>query len=344
MDLLSRLRIPRPRPAGLAALAAFACAASCAVLGLARNGPARFAFSHAIHVEREGLDCANCHEDLAVSDAPGMPHPDTCDACHAELDADKAPERTVASLFDGDRFRAARAAALGDEPIFSHLRHVQAGLDCNACHRGVESNEVVGPELGVGMASCTSCHEARGVAGTCATCHREIDAGWKPENHAHEWKRLHGRCARASSDRPDESCQLCHEESTCARCHLVEPPANHTAAWRLRAHGFAARMDRQNCAACHMPDSCDRCHAETEPQSHVGPWGDGLSTHCLGCHFPLASNGCVTCHKATPGHLQAVPKPAWHTPAMNCTQCHKPGQGEPLPHVDKGDNCNLCHL
>ena len=50
----------------------------------------------------------------------------------------------------------------------------------------------------------------------------------------------------------------------------------------------------------------------------------------------------MVCHKDTRSHALAAPKPAWHTPAMNCRQCH--GVSQPLPHVDKGDNCNLCHL
>jgi hypothetical protein len=101
-------------------------------------------------------------------------------------------------------------------------------------------------------------------------------------------------------------------------------------------------MDRESCAVCHQRDFCDRCHASTEPMNHVGAFGGTLSTHCLGCHFPLsAEEGCGVCHKATPSHLLAAPKPPDHVPGMNCLQCH--GIQQPLPHVDKGDDCNTCH-
>ena len=78
------------------------------------------------------------------------------------------------------------------------------------------------------------------------------------------------------------------------------------------------------------------------PDSHGGNWGGTQSVHCLTCHFPLSGESCAVCHKGTPSHLEAAPKPDWHTPAMNCRQCH--GVGQPLPHVDKGDDCNACHL
>ena len=98
-------------------------------------------------------------------------------------------------------------------------------------------------------------------------------------------------------------------------------------------------MDRQNCAACHESSSCERCHAETLPLNHRGLWGGTKSVHCVTCHFPLAAEGCVTCHQDTASHELAPPKPSWHDPASNCRTCHL----ATLSHVDNGSNCNLCH-
>ena len=107
-------------------------------------------------------------------------------------------------------------------------------------------------------------------------------------------------------------------------------------------------MDRQGCAVCHEPDSCDRCHAEVLPMNHRGLWGAPQDSHCLSCHFPLQSEGCIVCHKDAASHLLATPLPLNplppippHNPAMNCRQCH--GISAPLPHMDKGDECTLCH-
>ena len=75
--------------------------------------------------------------------------------------------------------------------------------------------------------------------------------------------------------------------------------------------------------------------------SHTGSFGGTTSNHCVGCHLPLATTECYTCHKSTPSHETATPLPAGHTAGMNCRMCH--GHGQPLPHADKGDACSTCH-
>jgi hypothetical protein len=57
---------------------------------------------------------------------------------------------------------------------------------------------------------------------------------------------------------------------------------------------------------------------------------------------PLQGDSCFVCHKGTPSHLMAAPKPPNHSPAMDCRSCH--GLSEPLPHFDNGDDCNTCHF
>ena len=316
-------------------------AAGCMLLS-SLVGERALAFSHSVHVADQGLECVNCHENVEMEDDPGMPGPDVCELCHVEIDEEKPPERRIDTLFEESVYSAARVALLDDEVIFSHVQHTQAIEDCGACHTGIETNERVGAALAVDMAACISCHTGQGIAAECATCHTYLDVDTEPQSHHHNWDKRHGKVVRAHSELTRDNCAICHQESTCAECHMSEPPANHSNAWRRRTHGVAAMMDRDNCAACHLPDSCDRCHAETLPRSHVGSFGAPRSRHCLSCHFPLKGEGCFTCHKETPSHSLAAPKPAWHTPAMNCRQCH--GISQPLPHVDKGDNCNLCHL
>jgi hypothetical protein len=56
----------------------------------------------------------------------------------------------------------------------------------------------------------------------------------------------------------------------------------------------------------------------------------------------LSSTSCGVCHKGTPSHALATPLPPDHVPGMNCRMCH--GNGQPLPHVDNGDSCTLCHM
>jgi hypothetical protein len=329
-------------------LATIACAAlmaatgaGCMLLG-GSKGERHLAFSHEIHVRGQGLACANCHADAKRKDDPGMPSLDQCTTCHEEIDAEKPNEKHVDTLFQDETFRALHASALDKELVFSHKRHATAGLECATCHSGIETNERVVASMHLTMDSCTRCHTTKAVPAECATCHREVDAHWAPDSHHHNWKRAHGGIVRSRSAETADRCALCHTESTCVACHLDEPPENHNNFWRLKGHGLAAMIDRENCAACHQSDSCERCHREVIPQTHVGMWSSVKATHCLSCHLPLSSNGCVACHKDTPGHLTAQPKPPDHFPGQNCRQCH--GTFAPLPHVDNGSDCNACHF
>jgi hypothetical protein len=335
--------VPRGVHVFAGAVAALAAAgAGCALLG-GGGGPARFAFSHRIHVDGQELECENCHESAAVDEDPGMPYLDTCWLCHAELDEEKPPDRTAESLFDADeQFLAARVCRVSDEVIFSHLLHVEALGDCAACHAEIIDGSAVEPAAALLMADCTDCHAALGVASDCATCHLVERADRAPASHSLGWTREHGPTVRARLEGTRNDCSICHTEASCNECHQIMPPRNHTTAFRRGLHGIHASMERQSCDACHQPATCDACHQTTAPMSHVGPWGGTKSTHCTACHLPLQYESCSLCHKALTSHFLATPKPSWHTPFMDCRQCH--GMGQALPHVDNGDDCNSCHF
>jgi len=329
----------RVRALLLAVLVLFT-AAGCALVGMFGTGSKPFAFSHRLHFGEQKLACVDCHRGADNADDPGMPSAAQCKLCHSELDAKKPPDRHVALLFEGRNYLGAHASRLADEVRFSHKQHV-AGQQCSACHTGIETNEVIEPSMAITMGDCQKCHAERNVANQCATCHQQIDTNWVPGTHGRQWPRLHGQTVRAHTDGVVNQCTLCHQESSCTQCHLDVPPANHNNYFRLRGHGLCARVDRQQCSVCHRSDSCDSCHNETRPMSHVGNWGAPRDNHCMGCHFPVQDNSCSTCHKGTPSHATATPLPPGHNPAMNCRQCH--GVTQPLPHVDKGDQCTLCH-
>lgn len=320
-------------------VALVSCAAGCLLAG---RGTPRFAFSHAEHVGEQDLECVSCHADAGRQEAPGMPTPDTCEVCHDELDRAKPVENQVASLFEGEQFRAAHALVLAEELVFSHARHVAALRDCRLCHADVAESSG-GAVATFVMDRCTECHAERGVASDCSTCHTRVDTTAAPASHARNWKRAHGRCVRSGSTETGDRCSLCHQESTCIACHGSEPPENHTTFWLQRGHGLSARMDRQSCATCHREDSCATCHAESPPSNHTASFGAPESRHCVSCHFPLRDTGCAVCHRDTPSHTSATPKPddPVHVSGQNCRQCH--GLSVSLPHVDNGDDCNACH-
>ena len=275
-----------------------------------------------------------------------MPRPAQCGICHAGLDAEKPPERKVATLFEGGEFLAAHAGRQSEEIVFSHQSHVARGTACTACHAKVAADEgalaVRRGDLLMSMDTCIDCHAATSgpKADDCAGCHSVIRAGVAPPSHHANWTRYHGSVVRGRSSERTDQCALCHKESECTDCHQIQLPASHNNYWRLRGHGLTASMDRQSCATCHDSDSCQRCHEDIRPQSHVGGFGAPMDRHCLSCHEPLRSTTCGVCHSGTPSHEQATLPPD-HTTAMNCRMCH--GQGQPMPHVDNGQSCVTCH-
>jgi hypothetical protein len=329
----------REHRARIAFAAMLSCVVGCMLLGEDQKteelGPA---FSHATHVG-QGLECSDCHGDADEAE-PRMPSAAQCQLCHAELDVEKPVDEQALTVL------AASAARVGPwdggDVIFAHVPHVSLEMECVTCHAGIETSERVEADEHLSMDDCMRCHDQRGTSNACATCHTVLGTDVEPQSHAHDWLRAHGRDVRAGGVERTDRCDLCHTENECLTCHTQVPPENHTNFWRLRGHGVAASMDRQTCAVCHREDSCSSCHAEVMPLSHGGMWGGSKSTHCLSCHFPLKGESCFVCHKSTPSHQLAPPKPPDHTPGMNCIMCH--GNGAPLMHADKGDNCNQCHL
>ncbi|MBK8976691.1 MAG: cytochrome c3 family protein [Planctomycetes bacterium] len=336
-------RLPTPKALAIGLLATVA---GCAFFALsdADSGPA---FNHKKHAE-EGLECDMCHDTVSSEDAPGMPVLDACMQCHSGIDTEETPpEKQPSAFFDADgKLVNPRRTRLSDEVIFSHLRHVNAELDCAACHGDMTESERVDDSVAVSMADCMACHEqsstpTRQVPNDCATCHSHLGPNGAPQTHDHNWQRRHGQVVRAHTDGLVNQCSLCHTEASCQDCHRDQQPQSHNNYFRLRGHGVHASVDRESCTACHRTDFCDRCHRESVPLSHAGSFGAPRNNHCLGCHEPLRSSSCYTCHKDAPSHRMAPPKPPDHVASMNCRLCH--GVGLTLPHVDNGSDCNACH-
>lgn len=336
LGVRSGVRVRSSRKVQLLAVLGGLSLLGCAILGgnAEREGPG---FSHRLHIEEQGLTCAFCHGREVGGKPPAMPDKDVCQTCHkTEPDI-----RMLAGYFTDWKLQRPPVGSLDEELNFVHAQHSVTLGDCGECHTGIDSSERIEFSDRVEMSECMDCHADRKISNDCGVCHKEIGRDWAPTNHGDAWKKFHGQVARMRSDVIEENCSLCHSESTCVQCHQVEEPEGHNNFFRLRGHGMIASMDRASCAACHRSDFCERCHQETTPLSHRGNWGSPTNQHCLGCHFPLPSEGCITCHKSMPSHQTAAPKPADHFATMNCRQCH--GVSVPLPHVDDGSDCNFCH-
>ena len=284
-----------------------------------------------------------------------MPTYENCKECHEDVDKEAKPEKHATTFFDADGKRGlwSPSRAIDPEVIFPHGKHVLAKeKKCEACHADVVASTGQSTSTYLDMDACIACHKRDAPQyNQCETCHREVRMDRAPKSHHLGWKREHGRLVREGTLSPDElpkDCSLCHKRSDCDMCHQAELPANHTNFFRLRGHATMASFDRDRCRVCHTTDSCFLCHQNTKPQNHTGTWGAPFDRHCYGCHLPLQSfedQGCYVCHKSTPGHASAPPKPSNAVHMTNnpnqCRVCHMPGQL--LHHPDNGDSCLLCH-
>ncbi len=321
---------------------------ACAVLdskhrALKPEGPH---FDHKYHLGR-GIDCSDCHGE-EDQEWKAMPTLESCNECHEDIDGEKPHEQRASAFYDTEgKGKWVRATALASEVVFSHSAHLQKSQDCTTCHQDVAESTFISADLALDMAECIDCHERQAPQqNDCASCHREIRKDRAPPSHRLGWTTQHGRVARMGGFDPlPEQCSICHTRSSCDGCHKAEPPRNHTNLFRLRGHAASASIDRDRCFVCHRTDSCVLCHQSALPRSHRGAWRAPFNRHCFGCHLPLeqfGEEGCAVCHRATPSHDMAPPRPGnpvhMTMSLAACRACHTP-----MPHPDNGQSCLICH-
>ncbi len=130
--------------------------AAGAVTGEALEQP--IGFSHYLHAGELAIDCQYCHTEARKSIHSGVPPLQVCMGCHAHVktyspEVQKIhqywcgqPKCTVEEDALGQPIRNAAAQPppwqkvhdLPDYVVFSHKRHVGAGVDCTECHGQVK--------------------------------------------------------------------------------------------------------------------------------------------------------------------------------------------------------------
>ncbi len=133
------------------------------------------AFNHRKHVRENKIDCSTCHQYFDTQTFSGLPAIDVCATCHSEPLGKSAEEQKVVKLVRDNRPVVWNSLFRQPSHIFySHRRHiVKAKLKCERCHGDIA--DTVTPPVRVvrlKMNDCIACHEARGVAADCTTCHR----------------------------------------------------------------------------------------------------------------------------------------------------------------------------
>lgn len=154
-----------------------------AALAVACNGAREqpVPFNHALHAGTNKTPCETCHEHAADRAHAGLPRLEVCMDCHKNItpksEAGAAHVEGMRRLFkEGGDLMWVRVYELPAHVYFSHQRHTEiAGLECKTCHGDMLALSAPPPRpiaRTLQMDNCLACHEARGVTGDCAACHR----------------------------------------------------------------------------------------------------------------------------------------------------------------------------
>jgi hypothetical protein len=131
------------------------------------------AFSHRVHAGDNEIGCTMCHAYAARAPVAGAPSVGRCRGCHRFVDKEKPEVQKILKAYDdGKTIAWSRVHRLPDHVYFTHERHVQAGLECRACHGAVETMEGARQVSPLTMGWCVDCHRERGADVGCTACHK----------------------------------------------------------------------------------------------------------------------------------------------------------------------------
>jgi len=262
-------------------------------------------FSHKLHTQEVGVECADCHEMVMQSTQPSdilSPQMETCYICHDE-------DETPCSYCHKDAETADTYSTVLYVAKFPHARHVE-NLECKHCHAGVSASESVITQHMPSMMSCqTGCHDNLHQTDYCMVCHDTGD-DLVPADHNLTWMEAHGLVTHAK----EEECQSCHVEQECLDCHSGDNlnhqvhPLNF-----VNSHAIAARTKKTNCYSCHDARAfCSTCHREqlVLPRSHnTAGWAHPSTGGRHAREARMDLDNCIVCHDE-------------HAGEPICAKCH----------------------
>jgi hypothetical protein len=149
------------------------------------------AFSHELHAGNQRIPCMYCHTSADRSVDAGIPAVQVCAGCHIPggvplIAADSAGVKQLIAYWREQKpIPWKRVYDLPDHAHFPHMRHVNAGLECQECHGPVETMAEIGVWDGgesarrygvvrpntLEMGWCINCHREREVRTDCFVCH-----------------------------------------------------------------------------------------------------------------------------------------------------------------------------
>ena len=116
---------------------------------------------------RCGLQCQQCHTNPEPGSQMTFPASTTCMTCHNTRESDAIGAGQAAQPIPWVRVYQVTPGV-----IWTHSKHLQAGMQCVMCHGNVAQLDAMAETTSVtSMASCISCHQRHNASTDCATCH-----------------------------------------------------------------------------------------------------------------------------------------------------------------------------
>ena len=137
-------------------------------------------FNHQKHVSA-GVQCVFCHPGALNGAVATIPSVEKCMGCHRSVEVtSEQGQAAVAVLIqhweDGLPLRWEKTYDQPDFVYLPHRSHINAGVNCEACHGNVSEMTVVRQAYRINMGFCLHCHrqqppeQVEGLI-SCANCH-----------------------------------------------------------------------------------------------------------------------------------------------------------------------------
>jgi len=152
------------------------------------------AFPHDLHAgsgpEQANMNCQFCHFSAERSVDAGIPPVATCWGCHQVITGRNNPAEVakIQGYYErGEPIPWVRLYKISDHAHYPHMRHINAGLECQQCHGEVQEVGAEGLQTRGGIARAlfgadpgNAGHDpvwGGDTMGWCVDCHRNPPAG-----------------------------------------------------------------------------------------------------------------------------------------------------------------------
>jgi hypothetical protein len=129
-------------------------------------------YSHKKHLAL-GLKCDSCHTNPTPGIHMTIPQSGKCMACHTEVAKESPAIRKLAEYDESKKpVPWVRVYAVPAWVYWNHRTHLQAKVECDACHGQVAEMDTMKLATDVTtMQGCVDCHQQREAPAGCETCH-----------------------------------------------------------------------------------------------------------------------------------------------------------------------------